>query len=90
MALSIRLSRFGTKNAPHYRVAVAETRSRRDGAALEFLGAYNPGAKGNPLNVKLDRYDYWVSKGARPSDTVRTLIKRCKRSAAAAAAETKA
>lgn len=85
MALSIRLSRFGTKNEPHYRVAVAEARSRRDGDAVEYLGSYNPRSKGNPLNVKLDRYDYWVSKGAQPSDTVRTLVKRCKRAAAATA-----
>jgi small subunit ribosomal protein S16 len=85
MALSIRLSRFGTKNEPHYRVAVAEARSRRDGDAVEYLGSYNPRAKGNPLTVKLDRYDYWVSKGAKPSDTVRSLIKRSKRGAAAKA-----
>ena len=83
MALSIRLSRFGTKNDPHYRVAVA--RSRRDGDAVEYLGSYNPRAKGNPLTVKLDRYDYWVAQGAKPSDTVRSLVKRSKRAAAAQA-----
>lgn len=85
MALSIRLSRFGTKNDPHYRVAVAEARSRRDGDAVEYLGAYNPRAKANPLNIKLDRYDYWVAKGARPSDTVHSLVKRARRSATASA-----
>lgn len=83
MALSIRLSRFGTKNEPHYRVAVAEARSRRDGDAVEYLGSYHPRAKGNPLTMKLDRYDYWVSKGAQPSDTVRSLVKRSKRISAA-------
>lgn len=86
MALKIRLSRFGTKNEPHYRVAVSEARSRRDGDAVEYLGAYNPNAKGNPLSIKLDRYDYWVSKGAKPSDTVHSLVKRTKRAAAAAQA----
>ncbi len=85
MALTIRLSRFGTKNEPHYRVAVAEARSRRDGDAVEYLGSYNPNAKGNPLNIKLDRFDHWVSKGAKPSDTVRSLVKRSKRAAAAKA-----
>ena len=85
MALTIRLSRFGTKNEPHYRVLVTEARSRRDGAGVEQIGAYNPGAKGNPLNIKLDRYDYWVSKGAKPSDTVNALVKRTKRAAAATA-----
>lgn len=85
MALSIRLSRFGTKNEPHYRVAVAEARSRRDGDAVEYLGSYNPRAKGNPLTVKLERYDYWISKGAKPSDTVRSLVKRSRRAAPAQA-----
>ncbi len=85
MALKIRLSRFGTKNEPHYRVVVAEARSRRDGDAVEQLGAYNPRAKGNQLTIKLDRVDYWLSKGAKPSDTLNALIKRAKRSAAAKA-----
>lgn len=83
MALKIRLSRFGTKNEPHYRVAVAEARSRRDGAPVEYLGSYNPNAKGKQLIIKLDRFDYWVSQGAKPSDTVRTLVARTKRAAAA-------
>jgi small subunit ribosomal protein S16 len=85
MALTIRLSRFGTKNVPHYRVVVTEARSRRDGAGVEQLGAYNPHSKGNPLNIKLDRYDYWVSKGAKPSETLHALVKRAKRAATAKA-----
>jgi small subunit ribosomal protein S16 len=85
MALKIRLSRFGTKNEPHYRVVVAEARSRRDGDAVEQLGAYNPRSKGNPLTIKLDRVDYWMSKGAKPSDTLHALIKRAKRAATAKA-----
>jgi small subunit ribosomal protein S16 len=85
MALKIRLSRFGTKNEPHYRVVVAEARSRRDGDAVEQLGAYNPRSKGNPLTIKLDRVDYWIAKGAKPSDTLHSLIKRAKRAAAAKA-----
>lgn len=83
MALKIRLSRFGTKNEPHYRVVVAEARSRRDGDAVEQLGSYNPRSKGNPLTIKLDRVDYWISKGAKPSETLHAMIKRAKRSAAA-------
>jgi small subunit ribosomal protein S16 len=85
MALKIRLSRFGTKNEPHFRVLVTEQRSRRDGAGVEQIGAYNPRAKGNPLSIKLDRYDYWVSKGATPSDTLNALVKRARRAAAAKA-----
>jgi small subunit ribosomal protein S16 len=85
MALKIRLSRFGTKNEPHYRVVVTEARSRRDGDAVEQLGSYNPRAKGNPLTIKLDRVDYWLSKGAKPTDTMNSMIKRAKRAAAATA-----
>ncbi len=85
MALKIRLSRFGTKNEPHFRVLVTEERSRRDGAGVEQIGAYNPRSKGNPLSIKIDRYDYWVSKGAKPSDTLNALVKRAKRAAAAKA-----
>jgi small subunit ribosomal protein S16 len=89
MALKIRLSRVGTKNEPHYRVVVAEQRSRRDGDAVEHLGAYNPRAKGNPLTIKLDRVDYWVGKGAKPTSTLHAMIKRARR-AAEVSAEQKA
>jgi small subunit ribosomal protein S16 len=85
MALKIRFSRFGTKNEPHYRVVVTEARSRRDGDSVEQIGAYNPRSKGNPLNIKLDRYDYWVSKGAKPTTSLHAMVKRAKRSAAAKA-----
>lgn len=85
MALKIRLSRVGTKNEPHYRVVVAEARSRRDGDAVEQLGAYHPTAKGNPLSIKLDRVDYWISKGAKPTESLNAMIKRARRAAAATA-----
>ena len=85
MALKIRLSRVGTKNEPHYRVVVAEERSRRDGDAVEQIGSYNPRAKGNPLTIKLDRVDYWVSKGAKPTSTLHALIKRSRRATTATA-----
>ena len=86
MALKIRLSRIGTKHKPIYRVVVAEERSRRDGDAVEILGTYTPEAKGNPLQIKLDRVDYWFSKGARPTDTMHALIKKERRRQVAAAA----
>lgn len=83
MGLKIRLSRIGTKHKPIYRVVVAEQRSRRDGDATEILGTYTPQAKGNPLQIKLDRVDYWFSKGARPTDTMHALIKKERRRQAA-------
>jgi len=86
MALKIRLSRIGTKHKPIYRVVVSEERYRRDGAAVEILGTYTPEAKGNPLQVDLVRADYWVSKGAKPTDTMRALIKKERRRQAAVAA----
>ena len=88
MALKIRLSRVGTKNEPHYRVVVAEERSRRDGDAVEQIGAYNPRSKGNPLTIKLDRVDFWISKGAKPTSTLHAMIKRSRRAAAAPATAT--
>lgn len=86
MALKIRLSRIGTKHKPVFRVVVAEERSRRDGAAVEILGTYTPEAKGNPLQINLERADFWYNKGARPTDTMHALIKRERRRQAAVAA----
>lgn len=86
MALKIRLSRIGSTHNPIYHVVVAEARSRRDGAATEILGTYNPRAKKDALTLKLDRADYWISKGALPTDTARGLIKSARKAAVAAPA----
>ena len=83
MALKIRLTKVGSVHQPLYRVVVAEARSRRDGAAVENLGTYRPGGKGNPINIDLERVDYWLSKGAKPTDTMHAMIKKAKRAAAA-------
>lgn len=87
MALKIRLSRIGSTHNPIYHVVVAEARSRRDGAATEILGTYNPRAKKNALTLNTERADYWISKGAKPTDTANSLIKVAKKAAAAAPAE---
>jgi small subunit ribosomal protein S16 len=79
MALKIRLSRIGSTHQPHYRIVVAETRSRRDGDAVETLGTYDPRTKAKQVNLKLDRVDYWIGKGAKPSDTLHSIIKRYRR-----------
>ena len=70
MPLKIRLTKVGSVHQPLYRVVVAEARSRRDGDAVENLGTYTPKTKGNPINLKLDRVDYWLSKGALPTNTM--------------------
>jgi small subunit ribosomal protein S16 len=85
MALKIRLTRVGTKHEPHYRVVIAEARSRRDGDPVESIGTYNPRAKGEQVKLDLARVDYWLGKGALPTDTLNAIIKRYRRSAAAAA-----
>ena len=84
MALKIRLTKVGSVHQPLYRVVVAEARSRRDGAAVENLGTYTPKAKGSPVNLNLERVDYWLSKGATPTDTMHAMIKKARRSVAAA------
>ncbi len=82
MALKIRLSRIGSAHNPVYHVVVAEARSRRDGAATEILGTYSPRAKKDALTLKVDRVDYWLSKGALPTDTAKSLIKNARKAAA--------
>ncbi len=84
MALKIRLTKVGSVHQPLYRVVVAEARSRRDGAAVENLGTYTPKAKGSPVNINLERVDYWLSKGATPTDTMHAMIKKVRRATAAA------
>jgi small subunit ribosomal protein S16 len=74
--LSIRLRRTGTTKRPYYRVVVADSQAWRDGRFIEVIGHYDP--RRNPAIVKIDaeRAQHWISKGARPSETVRSLLKR--------------
>jgi small subunit ribosomal protein S16 len=74
--LAIRMRRVGSKKRPFFRLVVARSDAARDGSFLEILGSYYPRAKPAKVEVNRERVDYWVSKGARPSDTVRTLIAR--------------
>ena len=82
MAVSIRLRREGTKNRPYYRVVVADSRSPRDGKFIEIIGTYDPKQTGQNSSFSVERAEYWISKGAQPSDTVRSLIKKQKKAAA--------
>jgi small subunit ribosomal protein S16 len=76
MAVSIRLRREGALNRPYYKVVVADSRSPRDGKFIEIIGTYDPKKTGHNSTLKMDRIEYWISKGAQPSDTVRSLIKK--------------
>ena len=78
MAVAIRLRREGTKNRAYYKVVVADQRSPRDGKFIEIIGSYDPLAKDNRSTVDVDRADYWIKCGARPSDTVRSLLKKAR------------
>ena len=86
MAVSIRLRREGSKNRPYYRVVVTDSRSPRDGKFIEILGTYDPKLTGLNSSFSVERAEYWISKGAQPSDTVRSLIKKQKKVVTAAPA----
>ncbi len=82
MAVSIRLRREGAKNRPYYKVVVADSRSPRDGKFIELIGTYDPKVAGENSTLKIDRAEYWIARGAQPSDTVRSLLKKSKARAA--------
>ena len=84
MSVKIRLARQGAKKNPFYRIVATESRSPRDGAHIEQLGIYDPNR--NPAEFRYDeaRMSHWLSKGAQPSDTIRELLKKAERAAAAA------
>jgi small subunit ribosomal protein S16 len=86
MAVKIRMKRVGAKNAPVFRIVVADGRSPRDGKFIEQIGTYQPRKKDNNFNLDLERAKYWLSKGAQPSDTVASFIKKATKAAATAAA----
>ena len=74
--LRIRLARTGANKKPSYRIVVIERERSRDGGFLEIVGHYNPRREPVELMVKRDRVDYWISRGAQPSETVRSLLKK--------------
>jgi len=79
------MKRVGAKNTPVFRIVVADGRSPRDGKFIEEIGTYQPLKQGENVVLNLDRAKYWVGKGAQPSDTVASFIKRLGKAAAATA-----
>jgi small subunit ribosomal protein S16 len=75
------MKRIGAKNTPVFRIVVADSRSPRDGKFIEELGTYQPLQKGNNFALNLERAKYWVEKGAQPSDTVASMIKKAGKAA---------
>ena len=80
----IRLARHGSKRNPFYHITVADQRRSRDGRFIERVGYFNPVAKGNAQEylIELDRVDYWLSKGAQPTDMVKKLVSRARKETA--------
>ena len=78
--VTIRLARHGSKKSPFYHITVADRSSARDGRFVERVGVYNPLARGQAeeLRVDLDRIDHWMSVGAKPSERVSKLVKRAR------------
>ena len=74
--LSIRMRRTGSKKRPYYRVVVSEGRDPREGSFIEILGTYNPRTKPATVEIDKSRVEHWIKQGARPSDSVRTLMAR--------------
>ena len=74
--LVIRMMRVGAKKKPYYRVVVTEARSARESSFIENVGAYYPRTRPAKVEINKERVQHWLSKGARPSDSVRTLLRK--------------
>ena len=76
MSVKIRLQRVGTKKKPYYRVVAIDSRAKREGDVIEYLGQYQPISKANQFEVKENRIIDWLNKGALPTDTIERLLKK--------------
>ncbi|MEI5101329.1 30S ribosomal protein S16 [Streptomyces sp. PmtG] len=76
MAVKIKLKRLGKIRSPHYRIVVADSRTRRDGRAIEEIGLYHPVQNPSRMEVNAERVAYWLSVGAQPTEAVRAILKK--------------
>ena len=76
MSVAIRLRREGTKDKPYYKIVVADNRCRRDGRSIEIVGTYDPAKRGDNATMDLEKVEDWIRKGAQPSETVASLIRK--------------
>lgn len=79
--VSLRLTRKGTKDRPFYKIVAIDSRKRRDGRYIEQLGNYDPMQEGVNYKIDLDAADRWIKNGARPSETVASIIKKARNAA---------
>jgi len=76
MAVKLRLQRFGTTKRPFFRLVAAESSHKRDGRYLEIIGTYDPRENPSVVNIDEERALAWLNKGAQPTDTVKSILKR--------------
>lgn len=76
MALKLRLARKGSKKRPFYRIVAINSETRRNGRALDFLGYYNPMVEPNDIKLENEKVQKWMERGATPTETVRSLMKK--------------
>jgi len=76
MALKLRLTRMGSKKKPFYRIVAVDSEARRDGRALDYVGYYNPMTEPADIKIDQEKVKSWIERGAQPTDTVRSLLKK--------------
>lgn len=80
--VKIRLRREGSKGRPYYRIVVADGRARREGAFIEMIGTYDPMKEKDEAKIDLEKAEEWIKKGAQPSETVMSIIKKARKATA--------
>ncbi|MBB5352065.1 small subunit ribosomal protein S16 [Haloferula luteola] len=83
MAVALRLNRQGTKDRPYYKIVAVDSRKRRDGRFIEQVGTYDPMKEGANYTIDLEKADKWISNGAKPSETVSSIIRKARTAAQA-------
>jgi small subunit ribosomal protein S16 len=74
--VKIRLARFGAHKRPFYRMVVADSRARRDGPFVEIIGTYDPMKEPSEVKIDLEKANYWLQKGAQPTDRAKKLLRK--------------
>ena len=83
--LTLRLNRQGSKDRPFYKIVAVDSRKRRDGRYIEQLGTYDPMKEGENYTIDLEKADKWLKVGAKPSDTVKSIIRKARTASTAEA-----
>jgi small subunit ribosomal protein S16 len=78
--MTLRLMRFGAKGKPAYRIVVVDSRKPRQSKAKEMIGSYNPGPEPAEIKIDQERAKFWLDRGAKPSETVKSLLAKVKKS----------